>query len=99
MVTISAVGVSIIVGTLLPIVVGLVTKSTARTEVKVAVQTLAATVAGVIVSATMADGTAIVSWETLFLAWLGWVNSMASYLGVYGKIGLNDRLAPTVGIG
>lgn len=99
MVTLSAMGVSIIVGTLLPIVVGLVTKSAARTEIKVAVQSFCAMVAGVIVSATMNDGTAIISWDTLFLAWLGWVNSMTSYLGVFKPFNANDKLAPTVGIG
>ncbi len=96
--TLSATSVALIVGSILPIGVGLILRVLSRwasphsRTLKLAVQTAAATLVGLIVHGTLNDGSAFISWGAFYTAWLAWANSMATYLGIYAKIDLNDRL-------
>lgn len=104
--TISAVGVAIIVGTLLPILVGLLTHVDAPPKVKVVVQSVLAAIGGVVVHGITNDGVAIVSWDAIVTAVLVWIQSTAAYLGVFKPLtwgadnsGINSALLPELGIG
>lgn len=91
--------VSMLSGLVIPIVVGIVTKSGARPQVKQVATILLAGIAALITSSTLADGSAVFSVETLLLAAMAWLVAIASYLGVYRPLNLNDHTAPDRGFG
>lgn len=91
--------VTMLSGLVIPIIVGFVTQSAAGPQVKQVATILLAGVAALIASSTLADGTAVFSVETLLLAAMAWLVAIASYLGVYKPLNLNDRTAPNRGIG
>lgn len=79
--TLSATVVTFVVGTLLPILVGVVTKLETAAWVKAWLHGLLSAVAGAIVVATQLDGTAIFSKETILAAFVVWVTGLAAYHG------------------
>lgn len=83
----------------IPIIVGIVTKSGAAPQVKQVVTIVLAGVAALITSSTLADGSAVFSLETLLLAAMAWLVAIASYLGVYRPLNLNDHTLPNTGLG
>lgn len=100
---ISALSVQIILGMLVPLVVGLLTKFTTSSGVKAVIMLILNAVQTLIVQATMADGTAIIDQST-FIAWaLALVVSVATYFGVYKPLDLTSstpegKLAPKTGL-
>ena len=91
--------VTMLVGLIIPIVVGIITKSAARPQVKQVVTIVLAGITALITSSTLADGSAVFSIETLLLAGFTWLVSIASYLGVYRPLNLNDHTLPDSGLG
>jgi hypothetical protein len=91
-ITIDPFAVSILVGTVLPIVVGLVTKLGASSGLKAVLLLLLSAVQGLIVSSTMGDGAAVFSTETLLIAGLGWVSAVASYYGLLTPTGISPAV-------
>lgn len=89
--------VSILVGTVLPILVGLVTKLNASSALKSILLLTFAAVEGLIVNATVTDGSAVFSWHTVAVAGIGWVTAVASYYGLLKPTGVspvvNDKTA------
>jgi hypothetical protein len=91
--------VTMLSGLIIPIAVGIVTKSAAAPQVKQVVTIVLAGVAALITSSTLADGSAVFSLETLLLAGFTWLVAIASYLGVYRPLNLNDHTLPNSGLG
>jgi hypothetical protein len=93
------IAVTIVLGTLVPFVTGLVTKYLASEKLKAVVNLTLAAIVGVLTASTVVDGSAILSEDTLILAGLAWVQSVASYLGLWKTLNINAHLAPAVGLG
>lgn len=94
----SALTVTAVVSLFIPIVVGLITKADLNTLWKGAINIVLSAVNAAIVTATVADGTAVFSKETLIAAFFGMVVSLATYLQVYKPLDTNSKLLPTKGI-
>jgi small basic protein len=94
----SALTVTAIVSLFIPIVVGLVTKADLNSLWKGAINIILSAVNAAVVTATVADGTAVFSKETLIAAFFGMVISLATYLQIYQKVDLNSKLLPNKGI-
>lgn len=97
--TVSALVVSIILGTVLPIVVGIVTKINAPSKLKGALLTALNALQAWIVSAVALDGSAVFTKDSALLFALGMVTSLATYYGVYKPNDVPLKLAPGFGIG
>lgn len=97
--TLGPLAIQAIVGTLIPVATGLVTKSAAGPSVKQAVTAFLAAVSGLITASVAETGVAVISVETALLAFLAWIVAVATYNGVYSAQHLNDRLAPNRGLG
>jgi hypothetical protein len=93
------IAVTVLSGLVIPVLVGLVTKSTARPQVKQVLTVLLSGVAALVATTTLDDGSAVFSLETLLLATVSWLVAIASYLGVYKPLNLNDHTAPDRGFG
>lgn len=88
-----------VVGTLLPLLVGFVTKWDAHPGLKGFLLITFTAVSALIVQSTMNDGVAVISKQGAALAFFGWVQAVASHFGIWSPSGVSARLAPTVGIG
>ena len=97
--TITASLATLIVGGLLPLVVALVTKSTASVGLKQFVSALAAAATGLIVTSTELDGTALISKPAALLAVTAFLASQAAYVGQWKPHAIDARIAPNIGIG
>lgn len=101
--TLSPITVQIIVSMLIPIVIGLLTKSTLPGSVKAVGLLIANSVAALIIAATVDGGGAVISQTTFFQWAIGLAIAVASYFGVYEPMRLTSKpdgvLAPNVGIG
>lgn len=75
--------VTIITALVIPLVNGFLTKATTHTGVKIIGTIVLNTVAALITTGLMADGTSAFSDTTLYTALLGCIISIASYVGVY----------------
>jgi hypothetical protein len=91
--------VTVIIGTVLPLLTGLLTKLQASDTVKGVVNLTLAAASGVITAGLVADGGALISREALIYAVLAWVQSVATYLGIWKSLDINARLIPTKGLG
>lgn len=96
--TLTATITTLLVSFLLPAVVSLVTRATSSTWVKQFVAALAATVTGVIVTATQLDGTAVISKSAVVLAMGAFFASQVAYGRLYKPHNANARIAPNVGL-
>lgn len=97
--TVNAMVVTIILGTILPILVGLITKLDAPSGMKGAILIVLNAVQAGIVSATTADGSASFTTESLVLFAFGIATSLSTYYGVYKPLDVPSKLAPEFGIG
>lgn len=94
----SALTVTAVVSLFIPIVVGLITKVDLNPLWKGAINIVLSAVNAAVVTATVADGTAVFSKETLIAAFFGMVVSLATYLQVYKPLNTNAHLLPEKGI-
>lgn len=85
---ISALAVTLVISLIIPFVNGLITK--ADSKVKGLVTIVLNAVSALVVTATMADGTAIISKETFITAAIGAVVSVGTYLQVYKPLGVTS---------
>lgn len=99
----SALSVQLLIGLVVPIVVGLITKLTTSSGLKALVMLVINAAQTLLVQATMADGTAIISKQT-FIVWIfALIVSVASYAGVYKPLNLTSsteggKLSPNRGL-
>lgn len=98
-ITLAPLVVVLLVGTFIPILVGIVTKLDASPALKQVLTIVLSGIAGLLNTAVVADGSAVFSVETLLLAGATWLTAIATYAGVYGSARTNDHLAPKFGIG
>lgn len=91
-ITINAALVSVLVGSLLPLLVGLVTKIELHSGIKAAILLLFSVVQGVIVTAIQTDGSAIISTEALLTAAITWISGVASYNGLLKPAEVSTKL-------
>lgn len=84
----SALMVMTIVSTLIPVLIGIVTKYASKWKGLATI--VANAVAGLIVGAQMTDGSAIISQQALGLAALGLVESVAMYLTLWKPLGVTS---------
>jgi hypothetical protein len=90
--TVDPMVVSILIGTVLPIVVGLVTKLKASSRLKALLLLTLSAVQGLIVNSTLGDGAAVLSADTLLVAAIGWVSAVASYYGLLTPTGVSPKV-------
>jgi hypothetical protein len=90
--------VTVLLSVLIPIVTAAVTKSAAPKLLKGCVSLLMSAIVGLFSTAVTASG-ADFSQQTLFLAAISFVIQLASYLGFYKPVDINNRIAPTKGLG
>lgn len=95
----TATHVLILVSVVIPVLTGLITKSTANATIKQLVTLTLAAVNTVVVSNTVGDGGAVLTESVLVDAGVSWAIAITSYLGIYKPHNTNDRLASTSGIG
>lgn len=95
-VTLSAVTVQLLVSTVIPLITGILTK--APSKIKGLVTIVLNVVAAVITTATMADGTAIISEQTLLTAMLGVIVSLAAYAKAWKPLGLTSSIVNVNGV-
>jgi hypothetical protein len=89
-VQLSSLTVSLIIGVAIPLITGLVTKYTTSSGVKGLITLVLNAVQTLVVTATIADGTAIVSRETFIAFCLSLTISIATYAGVYAPLNLTS---------
>jgi hypothetical protein len=94
--------VTVLVGTVLPLLVGFITKLKASSNLKKVCLITISAIQGVIVNATLTDGTAFISKETFLLAGLAWIAALSSYFKILKPTGVapavQNRTA-NIGIG
>lgn len=91
--------VEILVGLVLPLVVGLVTKYSASRKLKVVAGILVAGIAATLLEAATEGGGALLTEEHLWSFVRVYGAQIAAYLGVYGPLDANESLAPRFGLG
>ncbi len=91
--------VTLVLGVLIPVLTGLVTKAEGSTTVKQIVAIVLSGAAALLANAVGDDGQAVVSVQTLFDAVVIWVIQIATYLGIYKPHDANAKLAPASGMG
>lgn len=96
---ISAVAVTLIIGTILPVLVGLVTKLDASSKLKGALLLVLNAAQGLIVASRVSDGGANFTVDALVLFVAGVAVSLMSYYGFYKPHDVSAKLAPDFGIG
>lgn len=82
--------ISIVLGTVMPILVGVVTKQIANRGLKASLLAFFSGASGVLAGAQTAGG--VVSRETLLYAAVAWVVAVASYYGWYKPTGVSDKV-------
>src|SRR5688500_12073185 len=90
---------TVITGLLLPIVIGFITKANASKSFQAIVGILVAAVGAIVVRATTVDGAAVFDQALILDATLVYVPQIASYLGFWKNLDLNQKMAPNVGLG
>ena len=86
-----------VVSPLLPVVVGLITKSKAAAQIKAVLNMGLSFVIGLVNQ--LVEGSAVWSKELVIATVVAYVISVASYFGVYRTFDTNNKLLPQVGIG
>jgi len=99
MITLDSTIATLIVSALIPLVVGLLTKVSAGAKLKAIVSIVLNAVQALIVSSVTSDGSSVISTQTLILWVIGVATSIGSYVGVWKSVDINQKLAPSFGLG
>lgn len=91
--------VTVILGLLIPLLTGLITKANASATIKQIVTLTLAAATTLISRAVIESGEALFTQELLIEAGMTWGIAIGSYLGIYKPHEINDSLAPTTGLG
>lgn len=86
-----------VVGPLLPVVVGLITKSKAAAQLKAVLNMAVAFIAGLVNQ--LVDGSAVWSKELVIATVVAYVISVSTYFGAYKTFEANTKLLPNLGLG
>lgn len=82
--------VTIIVGLLIPILNGLLTKLSTSSGVKALLTTFLAGASAVVTNGILADGSSVFTTQTLYTFLITWGISVLSYVGLYKNLGLTS---------
>lgn len=96
--TLSAVLVSFIISTLLPLVTSLLTKVNTAPLIKQLVTAFLSAISGLITSSLTIDGTAVISTQSAILALGIFITASANYATLYRTHDINDKILPNKGI-
>lgn len=88
--------VTAIIGTFIPLLTGIITKSTASDAIKGVVSAFLSAGAGLIVTGFTENGGSIISETSAILAGLAFLTAMGTYFGVWGPNGITSGLAEKV---
>jgi len=88
--TLSALSVSLLISLIIPIVTGLVTKYSTSSGLKGLITLVLNAVQALVVSATVGDGTAVISEETFVVFCVSLAISIATYAGVYKPLNITS---------
>ena len=97
--TLSAFLVLVLTSFLIPAATGLLTKVNASATVKQVVTLILSALNGLVITSTLADGTALISAATAQYALLSLGIAIVSYLGIYKPHDANSKLMPDAGLG
>jgi hypothetical protein len=95
MIVLDVVLLSILIGTVLPIVVGIVTTKVESRKLKGALLIGLATIAGVLTTALNGDG--VITKETLIAAAVSYVTATAAHYGVWKPQGVTEIIQTKIG--
>lgn len=90
---------TIVTGLIMPFVVALVMKASASAVFKGVMGIVLAALAAIIERATLANGSAVFTAGLLLDVGLVYIPQLATYLGVWQHVGINQKVAPSVGLG
>jgi len=91
--------VMIAVGSIIPVVTGLVTKLHAHDALKGGITILLSAITALAAQATINDGVSVISKQALILFFVGLVQAEAAYYGLWKPVNAQANLAPRVGLG
>lgn len=97
--TLSSVAVTLILGTIIPLLVGLITKLNASSKLKGALMLALNAVQGLIIASKTGSGGAVFTTDALVLFLAGVGVSLISYYGLYKPNDVPAKLAPDFGVG
>lgn len=97
--TLDAVWVAALIGTIIPILTGIVTKLKAKPVVKQAVALVLSGVGGLITAGLTVDGSATITKAAFLSAGLIWLQQMAVFLGILKPNDIGEKLFPDKGLG
>jgi len=97
-ISLSALSVTLLISVFIPIVTGIITKLDTSGQIKGLITLVLNLINAAVVGAITADGSSVFSEETLIAALVGMAISVASYLGFYKPVDMNEKLVPTKGI-
>lgn len=98
-VTLGVFTVNVILGFIIPVLTAVVTKASASPVLKGAVTLTLSAIAGLINTAITITGEAVFSQAMVQQATLTWLIALASYLGLWKQLEINNKLAPEFGLG
>jgi hypothetical protein len=95
----NALTVSAILALFIPVLTGLITKSSAAVGIKQGVTIFLAAVASLFSANVVGDGSAVISKETFLLWAMNTAIALTTYVGIYKPHAIDDRLVPDKGFG
>lgn len=90
---------TIVTGLLMPLVIALVMKASASKTFKGVVGIIAAAAAAIVERATLADGHHVISAGLALDVLMVYGPQLLSYLGLWQHVDINQKIAPTKGLG
>lgn len=90
--------VTLIFGTLIPIIGGIVLKNSTSSQIKVLVNLVLSSIAAVINVSTTEGGIVVLSEDVLKSAALTFIVSIATLYGVFQPVGVDEKLKTSVGV-
>ncbi len=97
--TLSAIAVTALIGSVIPLLVGLATKLNASSKLKGGILVGLNALQGFLIAGSMNGGAIKLTVDTAILWGVGIVISLASYYGLYKPADVSTKLAPGFGIG
>lgn len=98
-ITLSAFLVTLVVSYVIPLVTALITKVSASATLKQFVSGLLAAITGFLTNATMQDGSAVFSKESLLFAAMSFMTANIAYVGTYRPHDIGAKIVPLKGLG
>lgn len=98
-VTLAPLTVTLLLGTVAPLLVGLLTRLAAPSALKAVLLVTVSIVVGLVSTAIGEDGGAVISEQALTNAVIAWVAAVATHFGVWKPLNVPARLAPDFGLG